>query len=268
MAGCGHIDVIRLILVGLVVIGGCSNTPNSEETYIGWHCEESDRQGGVKCEQGLMTQGQPIAAALEDKPLKTQASDQPPVQKKPLEIIWIGKNRPKPWRDQLPGFTLDESTEAYIPKTSPHADQSTPEPEAGFIDDLDKSSSDIVGGPPVTKNNKIMTDTIVNDASEQAAKSEITGENPSALLGGDVNQRAGFTIQLGAFATAQAAQQFLRDNNLFHLNIAKQQRESAGKDWHVLTFGYFTEKKAAQKAWLEAAENSADIDVWIRPVSQ
>jgi sporulation related protein len=280
VAGSGHIDVLRLILAGLVVIGGCSNTPDSTETYIGWHCEEPGRRGDIKCEQRQMTQGQPIAAALEDKVVESEPipdSEKTPTKQKPLEIIWIGKNQPKPWREQLPGFTVETSTAANAPWQTSRAARVTPEPEpeTEYIDDLDESSSEDES-PTETVNNQIIAaannqsdyGAVVNDKPEQAAKPDRVERSPASLLSDELNPGAGFTVQLGAFTTAQAAQQFLQDNDLYHLDIAKQEHESAGQDWHVLTFGYFTEKEAAHKAWLAATVNSADIDVWIRPVRQ
>ena len=259
-------------MIGLVITSACSNTPNPEETYTGWHCEQQNRQGGVQCVQGEMNNGRLINTASEDKsaePAHTETSAKVPVWERPLEIIWVGKNRDKSWREQLPGFTVEESTQVDTPEPTRRADISVPQPEAGFSDELDKSPGKI-GEIPTAEagNNKSPTGAGLKETSEQTEKLG-TGENSSdVLLSSDLNSGAGFTVQLGAFASDQTAQRFLRDNNLLHLDIAKQGHESAGQYWHVLVFGYFTDRMSAQKAWLAAAENSAEIDVWIRPVRQ
>ena len=264
----------RLVLVGLVITSACSSTPDPKETYTGWHCEEQNRQGSVQCVQGKMNNGRLIDTASEDKsaePAQTEAGvkARAPVWERPLEIIWVGKNREKSWREQLPGFTVEESTQLDTPEPTRRADISAPQPEAGFGDELDKSLGEIGGTPPAEAvNNKTPTGTAPKDTSEQTAKLSAVENSSNTLLSGDFNRGAGFTVQLGAFASDQAAQRFLRDNDLFHLDIAKQEHESAGQYWHVLTFGYFTDKTSAQKAWSAAAENSTEIDVWIRPVKQ
>ncbi len=243
--------MIRLILISLVTVLtlGSSNIIAYENAPIERNCEKSMWQGSINnsayCESGRVSDELVVAVnrkVPEGKPqvpMVTEESVARPALQRPREVIITGNSRPKSWRQQLPGFTLDDPGRTGDDKLFARADRPAPIPEVAFPDEQKQS-------PDTPAQRKV----------------DVTPQSQSI----EVSDKKSVTVQLGAFKNDKGVERFLRDNQLAHLNLVKQVYERAGKHWHVITFGRFTDKKTAYKAWRIAAKNAADIDVWIRPV--
>ena len=74
----------------------------------------------------------------------------------------------------------------------------------------------------------------------------------------------GYTVQIGAFNSAEDAERFLEQHGLLHLDITRGRYEKDGRRWHVLSYGVFADVRSAEQGWAATAKNAADLEVWIR----
>jgi septal ring-binding cell division protein DamX len=269
------------LLTALIILGGCGQSPvASQANNVAWHCEEVKGSREPRCEQRQLINGRPAAEAndVDAEAEKKQISIKSPASQKPREIILVGEHRPRFWREQLPGLSLDKPSETAPPKPGAYRDGPTPVPEAAFTEDKGEDSLDT---DTDTDTETKQSDTLLDNKNITAASLIVSSEphmeanrdeniiqNPVSVSTGSGDAQGGeaFTVQLGAFNSEAAAEQFIQTNHLAHLIIERQVLNKAGQSWHVLTFGDFADKQRAGKAWLAAAENAEEIEVWIRPV--
>lgn len=265
------------LIAVLIMLGGCVKTPVSPQvSYIGWHCEEVKGSREPQCEQRQFVNGRPVAKAgdVDAETEQKQVSIKSPVSQKPREIIPMGEHRPRSWREQLPGFTLDKPGETAGPEPSAYRDGPAPVPEAAFTEDKGGDIVDTEAKPSnALADNDNMAAASAVVSSEPLMKANPDDniiQNPLSLraASAEVQRQKGVTVQLGAFTSEEAAQQFIRTKHLAHLTIERQVLKEADQWWHILTFGEFSDKESAGKAWLAAADNAEEIEVWIRPVKR
>ena len=265
------------LIIALIMLGGCGQTPVAPQANnVAWHCEEVKGSREPRCEQRQLVNGRPATKVgdVDAEAEKKQISIKSPVSRKPREIILIGEHRPRSWREQLPGLSVDKPSETAPPKPSAYRDGPAPVPEVAFAEDsldtdtdtdTDTKQSDTL----IDNENITATSLVVNsEPLVKANTSETIIQNSVSISAGrgGAQREKSVTVQLGAFNSEAVAQQFIQANDLAHLTIERQVLKRAGRSWHVLTFGEFADKQSAGKAWLAAAENAEEIEVWIRPV--
>lgn len=267
----------------LIILGGCGETPVSPQvSRIAWHCQEVRGSREPQCEQKQLVNGRPVAkaggvevgveVAVEAEP--KQVGDKGSASRKPREIIPLGEYRPRPWKQQLPEFTLDKPHATAPPVPTAYRDGPPPVPEPAFLEEMGREArrkETKPGDIPVDNDN--MTAAPAASASAAVSSEPLMEVNPdenplqnSASASAETQGGKGVTVQLGAFNSKEAAEQFIRAKRLAHLAIERQVLNKAGQALHILTFGDFADEHSAAKAWLAAAGNAEQIEVWIRPV--
>lgn len=264
---------VRLILVvsGILLTTACGVTANNSSTYLGWHCQDTGTNQTLNCEQGQITNGQPAIAEQEKNTAsdanQTDSSNEQPAskslpQKKPSEIIWLGDHRKQAWREQLPDIDSVESKGSGSWIKSVKADRPTPVPEVAFADWVIKKGGNRLKAEESSEPNNEPNKHVAHKAISEASRNDGASSNASTRE----TPAKGYTIQLGAFDTAESAQRFLSENNLLHLNITRKTFKNKGRNWQVITFGRFADQQSALKAWVGATENSEKIAIWVRRV--
>lgn len=256
-------------LVTALIMLSCRQSPVASQTNnVSWHCEEVKGSRQPRCEQRQSLNGPP-AALVEDvnaEAEKEQPGTRRPASEKPREIILVGESRPRSWRDQLPGLSVDKPGEIAPPEPQAYRDGPAPVPEPAFAKYTD--ANDGGSGARVETETKPQGVPLGSERPGEVNRDETAMQTRSRASAEGRRDQKGerITVQLGAFNSEKAAQEFIRANHLAHLTLETQRVKKAGQSWHVLTFGDFADKHSASKAWLAAAENAAQIDVWIRPV--
>tara|TARA_R110000787_G_scaffold63634_4_gene143074 strand:- start:9209 stop:10081 length:873 start_codon:yes stop_codon:yes gene_type:complete len=279
-----------LPMLGMLLVA-CQSTTDYSSVYIGWQCD-TGRGSNINCQQRAMRNGQPVDQMV--VPGEKANSDVPdgatvepmlgagtgagtgatvagvvdvdaPVTGQPLEIIWVGDNRPKTWRKYLPALTLDQpevtSTPANVSAPGHRESSERPEPEP-FANWTRDSGS---GGTHDAQSASVVVDQSVTD--RQGGERGVRVALPTSP-GSTGSSKTGYTVQLGAFKNADTAQRFLRDKGLLHLAVNSWEYENNGQHWHLLTYGHYVDRQSAREAWTVAADNASEIDVWIRPIKR
>lgn len=285
--------LLRMLpMPGLFLLAACQSTTDHSNVYIGWQCD-AGRGSNINCQQRAMRNGQPIDQVVApgekaDGDVPDGAAVEPvlgadigadigatvagvidadaPVAKKPLEIIWVGDNRPKTWRKQLPALTVEQPEITGAPAKPPAQDdrESSERPEPEPFAHWTRDSG--AGGLQDAQSARVVVpDQVVPDqqGSERGAKAALP-----ASPGSPGSSKTGYTVQLGAFKNADTAQQFLRDKGLLHLSVNSWEYENNGQHWHLLTYGHYVDQQSAREAWAVAADNASEIEVWIRPIKR
>lgn len=266
--------VAGLCITVLMACVGKANTEEESTDYIGWRCDDARLTRGEPCEQVRMVNGRQQALVKSDgeKPAGTKpdGGDKQTIAKT-RELILVGDLRPRPWQQQLPGFRVDTSKEPGAPSVD-YREQPAPEPEKAFSDVLytgERNNAAAVesrdASPAQTPEAEQKTETESGGTLARVSLPEPAPE-PEPVLepAPESNTGAGYTVQLGAFASADEAESFLERNNLLHLDITQGHYKRDGRSWYVLSFGVFADRSSAEKAWAAAATNAADLEVWVR----
>lgn len=249
--------LIGLCLSLLAACAGKSETEAGGAEHIGWRCDGDRLKRGEPCEQVRVVNGRQQTAVDTDnqKSAETKPVGDGERIAKTRELVLVGDLRPRPWQQQLPGFRVETNRKPNVVSAS-YRDDVAPVPEQAFSDELYSEGDN--GRVPVEHNDggtapttgfKNEPDSLPERVSQPAYRSDL---------------EPAYTVQLGAFASAEEAQRFLERHKLLHLDITRGHHEKDGRRWHVLSFGVFTDRSSAEKAWAAATTNATDLEVWVR----
>lgn len=272
----------------LVACAAKTGTEASSAGYIGWHCDDARLKRGEPCEPVRVVNGRQrvLLESGRESAADTSAEAAPDHQRiaRTRELILVGDLRQRTWQGQLPGFTVEATEKPDVPSPDIR-DDTTPVPEPAFADDLyaayaarrdDPATGDKghVSPGPQPESEDVADAVLARAArqdqepraeSEPRARPQSAGQPPARLqTQPESESRSGYTVQLGAFASAEEAERFLEQHRLMHLDITRGRYDKGGRRWHVLSYGIFTDVRSAEQGWAAAAGNAADLKVWIR----
>lgn len=246
-----------LLLMTVWPLLACQQASVEKGIYTSWHCQDGKDPPDVQCEQAQMQNGQPVAVVA------NTVTQSPPQEKDrtrrvPLEIVWVGDNRPRAWQEQLPTFKADQpDSKAASPGPANLAvgSDAAPVPEVAYDD---WRGEDVAVDAEIGHGSGAPASLVGATTGQSAAVSTIS----TPLKGRQ------YTVQLGAFASRDKALQYVRANRLNQLDVGIHEKPQAEPPGFVVTYGRFASRAAAQRAWQATAQSSAISEVWIRPLDE
>lgn len=282
-------DLVRAPLLAswvlLFMLSGCAGD-GSEQAYIGWQCSGQKNSDNWRCEQREIRNGVAagvVASSADQKlgdavPNTTERTKAEPdiATRAATVVIFENGVRPKNWREQLPGLSAAEATAATAapaPKYRAASEQDkrvTPEPEPAYANWADQANEKSVANP--------VKDSAQNGAGQDSsARFASTAELAPVPSSTDATSappvasqsRRGYTVQLGAFATAAQLAEFVEQRNLAGLAYRQGVATAAsGRTLRVLLWGQFDTAAEASAAWqLETRHYPTVNDYWVRPLA-
>lgn len=94
---------------------------------------------------------------------------------------------------------------------------------------------------------------------------EVVGDSASVADGAVAGAAVRYTIQLGAFASAEAAREFIAATGLPGLTTRLQVVPGGGSVYRV-TYGSFASPQEARSAWAEVTAHRGAQKPWFRPL--
>ena len=265
----------------LVACAAKTGTEASSAGYIGWHCDDARLKRGEPCEPVRVINGRQriLLDTGDESAANSGAENEGDNQRiaRTRELILVGDLRQRTWQGQLPGFTVEASEEPEEPLADIR-DDATPVPEVAFSDELytgqrkdpamgsegrlsstDKHEAE--NGPEEVLTRAARPEQVPQVESEPyPLRNSVAKPQPPPGL----KPQRGYTVQIGAFNSAEDAERFLEQHGLLHLDITRGRYEKDGRRWHVLSYGVFADVRSAEQGWAAAAKNAADLEVWIR----
>lgn len=93
---------------------------------------------------------------------------------------------------------------------------------------------------------------------------DLPGVGSSAAPSSGRTEDHRYTIQLGAFSSADRRQRFVAQRQLQSLALDHQKAERQGRTLWLITYGDFASREAAEEAHRQLAEDYPGLDAWIR----
>lgn len=269
----------------LFMVSGCAGDGH-QQAYIGWQCSGQKNSDNWRCEQREIRNGVAagvVASSADQKlgdaaPNNTERAKAEPdiATRAATMVVFENGVRPKNWREQLPGLSAAETSEATAapaPKSRAASERDkrvTPEPEPAYANWADQANEKSVGNPvkdgaqdSAGQDNSARTPSTV-ELAPVLSSTDVTSAPPAAS-----RARRSYTVQLGAFGNATQLTEFVEQHNLAGLAYRQGVATAvSGRALRVLLWGQFDTATEATAAWQREARNYPAVnDYWVRPLA-